>query len=186
MPHGPIPYWIAYLLANPLRNLVEHPKKILAPHVKPGMTVMDLGCGLGFFSIPMARLTGSAGKVICVDVRERFLKALVKRARKKGVDDIVQPHLCREDSLNLGQFRQSIDFAFALAVLHEVPNQKNFLEETSVALRSGGACFLAEPKHHVSDDELESTLKLAEKCGYRRSEPVRTSSSRGALLVKAD
>jgi len=53
------PVWVGYLLASPVRKLFENPKKILGEYIKEGMTVLDLGSAMGFFSIPAARLVGS-------------------------------------------------------------------------------------------------------------------------------
>jgi cyclopropane fatty-acyl-phospholipid synthase-like methyltransferase len=47
---------------NPIRRLLHNPEKILGPYVKPGMTVMDVGCGMGFCSIAMAKMVGEDGK----------------------------------------------------------------------------------------------------------------------------
>ena len=46
------PVWVAYLLASPLRKLLQNPERILAPCVHEGMTVVDIGCAMGFFSLP--------------------------------------------------------------------------------------------------------------------------------------
>ena len=56
---GACTWWIAYTFDNPLRRLIHKPQKILGNYIKEGMTVMDLGCGMGHFSIGMAGLVGS-------------------------------------------------------------------------------------------------------------------------------
>ena len=61
------PVWVGYLLASPVRKLIQNPKKLLSPYVEEGMTVLDAGCAMGFFSLPMARMVGPNGKVICGD-----------------------------------------------------------------------------------------------------------------------
>ena len=57
------PWWGGYFIDNRLRRLLHDPQKILRPYVKPGMTAMDIGCGMGLFSIEMARLVGDNGQV---------------------------------------------------------------------------------------------------------------------------
>ena len=64
------PVWIGYLLASPIRKLFQNPKKILYHYVKEGMMVLDIGCAMGFFSLPLSEMVGSKGKVICVDVQK--------------------------------------------------------------------------------------------------------------------
>ena len=61
---GVCTWWIAYTFDNPLRRLIHKPQKVLGNYVKEGMAVMDLGCGMGHFSIGMAGLVGSTGRVI--------------------------------------------------------------------------------------------------------------------------
>ena len=98
------PHWVGYLLASPLRRLFHNPRKILGPYVEPGMTVLDIGCAMGFFSLPLARMIGKRGKVVCVDAQENMLVSLQKRARKAGLADRIIPHLCPRDSLFLDAF----------------------------------------------------------------------------------
>lgn len=63
------PWWLAYTFDHALRRLIHRPEVILAGLVRPGQTVLDLGCGMGFFSLAMARLVGEQGRVICVDLQ---------------------------------------------------------------------------------------------------------------------
>ncbi|MEA1968069.1 MAG: hypothetical protein U9N77_07605 [Thermodesulfobacteriota bacterium] len=63
--------WVGHLLASPIRKLLQNPEKILSPHIKPGMTVLDIGCAMVFFSLPMAWMTGPDGKVVCMDIQEK-------------------------------------------------------------------------------------------------------------------
>ena len=92
------PVWVGYLLASPVRKLFQNPKKILAPYVEDGMKVLDVGCAMGFFSLPLARMIGSNGKVICVDVQEKMIKSLEKRAQKAGLANRIETRVCRHNS----------------------------------------------------------------------------------------
>ena len=67
------PWWIGYILASPLRRLLQNPRKILDPHVKPGMIMLDVGCGMGYFSLAMAETVGPEGKVVCVDLQPKMI-----------------------------------------------------------------------------------------------------------------
>jgi 2-polyprenyl-3-methyl-5-hydroxy-6-metoxy-1,4-benzoquinol methylase len=88
------PWWLAYTFDNPLRKLFHKPRIMLAPYVKEGMHVMDVGCGMGFFSIGMAKLVGDNGKVFSVDLQSKMLEITEKRARRAGVDRRIFIHRC--------------------------------------------------------------------------------------------
>jgi 2-polyprenyl-3-methyl-5-hydroxy-6-metoxy-1,4-benzoquinol methylase len=70
------PVWVGYLLSSPIRKLFQDPDKILGPYIKEGMTVLDFGCAMGFFSLPAARMVGSNGKVICIDIQKGMIEKL--------------------------------------------------------------------------------------------------------------
>lgn len=65
------PWYVGYLLANPLRRLFQNPKNILRPFIKEGMTILEVGPGMGFFSLPLAKFVGETGRVVCVDLQEK-------------------------------------------------------------------------------------------------------------------
>jgi hypothetical protein len=66
--HSVCPWWVGYLLASPLRKLWQEPARILTPFVRPGMTALGPGPGMGFFTLELARLAGPAGRVVAIDV----------------------------------------------------------------------------------------------------------------------
>ncbi|MBC8391028.1 MAG: methyltransferase domain-containing protein, partial [Deltaproteobacteria bacterium] len=109
------PWWVGYLLVSPLRRWAQNPRTILNPYIKPGMNVLDMGCGMGFFSLDMARLAGPEGKVVCVDLQPRMIKSLARRAEKAGLLDRIVHRGCSKDSLNIEDFSGRIDFALAFA-----------------------------------------------------------------------
>jgi len=116
------PWWLGYLLACPLRRWVADPAKILAPYVREGMTVLEPGPGMGFFTLPLARMVGATGRVVAVDIQPRALDALRRRARKAGLLERVEIRLSQSDSLGLGDLANQVDFALAFAVVHEMPS----------------------------------------------------------------
>ena len=95
------PWWIGFLLVSPLRRWSQDPVKILGPLIKEGMKVMDVGCAMGFFSLPMARMVGPTGQVICIDSQEKMIKSLKKRAAKAGLSDRIETRVCSPNSLEI-------------------------------------------------------------------------------------
>jgi 2-polyprenyl-3-methyl-5-hydroxy-6-metoxy-1,4-benzoquinol methylase len=130
------PWWGGYFLDNPLRRLIHDPEKIVGPYVKPGMTVMDVGCGMGFFSIGMARMVGDQGRVIAIDLQEKMLGVLRRRAEKAGVGDRIKTHKCQQDHLDVDAHA---DFTLAFMMVHEVPDQRRLLGEIHTKPDDAGA-----------------------------------------------
>jgi 2-polyprenyl-3-methyl-5-hydroxy-6-metoxy-1,4-benzoquinol methylase len=178
------PWWIGYLLASPLRRLTQDPEKILSRHVEPGMTVLDAGCAMGFFSLPMARMVGADGRVVCVDMQQRMLSSLARRARKAGLPERIDTRLCTQQSLGLDDLKERIDFAVAFAVVHEVPDPPRFLAEISAALRGSGRLLIAEPRGHVKPEPFEQTVRAAQEAGLTLLDRPDVPRSRAALLQK--
>jgi len=182
--HHVCPVWVGYLLASPIRKLFENPVKILGPYVREGMTVVDIGCAMGFFSLPLARMVGANGKVICVDVQEKMIRSLEKRSQKAGLSGRIETLICNNNSLGLDDFEEKIDFALASAVLHEVPDVAGFFSEIHKALKPAGRLFVAEPKGHVSEKDFETTVSFAEQNGFTVADRLEIKRSRTVLLTR--
>ena len=178
------PWWLGYFLLNPFRCLYQNPEIILGPLVEPGMTVLEVGPGMGFFSLPLAKLAGPGGKVICVDVQEKMLRVLQRRAESAGVADRIIARTCTSASLSLDDLSERIDFAIVFAVVHEVPDQAKFFAELARALKPGACCLVAEPKGHVTAREFEASLGIAAKNGLEKAGELHVTGSRAVLLKK--
>ncbi len=178
------PYWVGYWLLNPFRRLIHNPDKILAPHVASGMTVLDIGSAMGFFTLPLARMVGPQGKVICVDVQEKMLHALQNRSRQAKLAERIITRVCEPTSLKLDDFYGQIDFALAFAVVHEVRDVSNFFVEVSHLLKPNAFCLVAEPKGHVSAKDFEETLVSARRSGLSLVSSPPITWSRTVLLRK--
>lgn len=179
------PVWIGYLLISPIRKLMHNPQAILAPHVKQGMTVLDVGSAMGFFSIPIAQMVGERGKVICVDMQEGMLKRLEKRARKAGVADRIESRLCAQNSLGLQTMAGKVDLAVAFFVVHEVPDQPRLFAELSAVLKPSGQLLVVEPKGHVSEEGFQQSVAEAQKHGFAAVATPQVTRSRAVLFKKA-
>ena len=178
------PVWIGYFLSCPVRKLFQHPQKILAPYIKEDMKVVDIGCAMGFFSLPLARLVGPDGKVVCVDVQEGMIKSLEKRARKADLFDRIETRICKNDSLGLSDLREEIDFVLASAVVHEISDVSDFFKEIYYIVRPSGKVLVLEPKGHVSQEDFEETISIARENGFETDTSPEVKSSRAVLLKK--
>ena len=173
------PWWLAYTFDNPIRKLFQEPRKILAPYVKKGMRVMDVGCGMGFFSIGMARLIGDKGRVFSVDLQSKMLETTARRARRAGVDQRIELHQCTPDHLGS---EEDVDFILAFYMVHEVNDQSDFFRQLQSCLRPDGRILIAEPRFHVSRADFRKTIEIARSQGLQVCEQPSIRFSHAALL----
>lgn len=178
------PVWVGYLLASPLRRLLENPEKILSPYVKEGMKVLDFGCAMGFFSLPLARMVGPKGRVVCVDLQEKMIKSLNKRVSRAGLSGIIETRVCPEHSTGLDDISGEIDFALLMAVVHEVPDSEVLFSGIHKSLKSGGSVLIAEPKSHVSMDKFRESISIAQRSGFEVIDQPEIKRSLAVLLSK--
>lgn len=184
MAHGVCPWWLGYLLASPLRRLIENPARILAPYVREGMTVVEPGPGMGFFTLELARHIGRSGRVIAVDIQPRMLRGLERRVARAGLSARVQTRLSQPDSMGLADLAGAADLVLAFAVVHEMPDSARFFREAAHCLKAGGRLLLAEPAGHVNATQFEKELADAAKAGLHLVDRPRIPRSRAALLSK--
>lgn len=185
MAKGVCPFWVGYLLISPLRTLMQNPEKILSRYITSGMKVLDIGCGMGFFSLPIARMVGSKGKVICIDVQDKMIKSLQRRAKKAGLTDIIETRICHQNSLGLDDLNEEIDFALAFAIVHEVPNVTQFFSEIHKTIKPTGMLLVAEPKGHVSKKDFEITISIAQHNGFKAISHPQIRRNRTILLTRS-
>lgn len=181
--HHTCPWLLQYVLAMPLRRLVESPEKTVGACVAPGMTVLEPGPGFGFFTLPMARMVGPGGKVVSVDIEPRAIEKLKSRAKKKGLGDRIDARPCGPRELGLEEYREKIDVAILMNVLHEMADIPGFLAQVTGLLKPGGRMLLAEPKGHVSPRNFEAELELCRKAGFRVLDPPSCARGRPAALL---
>lgn len=178
------PWWVGYFLVSPLRRLFHNPDELLAAFVTPGMTVLDVGPGMGFFTLPLATMVGPTGRVVCVDVQERMLQALMKRARAAQLAARILTHVCEPMSLGLDDFAGRIDFALAFAVVHEMSDPPGFFSGVARLLKPGARCLVAEPRGHVAPPAFEAMLAAARQAGLSEEDRPSIRWSRTAVLKK--
>jgi cyclopropane fatty-acyl-phospholipid synthase-like methyltransferase len=112
----------------------------------------------------MANLVGESGGVIAVDLQQKMLDVMLKRARRAEVAERITPHRCEADTIGM---EEKADFILAFWMVHEVGNQKNFFNQLKSGLAPAGKILIAEPKFHVTPEELDRSIETAETCGLR-------------------
>ena len=167
-------------LDNFLRRLVHDPDKILSPYIRKGMTVLDLGCGPGYFTGAIARLTGEEGKVIAADLQEKMLEKMKSKITGTGLEKRIISHLCGRESIGL---QGKVDFILTFWMIHEVPDQQRLFMELKSLLNPGGKILIVEPKIHVSRNAFKEMTAGLESAGLEVTDIPKVSLSR-SILVK--
>lgn len=184
MGHRVCPWWLGYFLISPLRRLQVNPAKLLSPFVGEGMTVLEPGPGMGFFTLPLARLVGSRGRVVAVDTQPKMIRKLKRRLAKAGLQPQVDVRLVEADSMGVSDLRGTVDFILAVAVVHEMPAAGPFFAQASAAAKAGARLLLVEPAGHVKAEEFEGELCDAAQAGFQVLERPHIRGSQAALLQK--
>lgn len=175
------PYQFSFILDNIFRRLIQNPRKIVGEYIHQGNTIIDMGCGPGFFSIDMAKMVGENGKVIAVDLQEHMLLKVKRKAMKHGVMERMEFHRC--ESKFIGLIRKA-DFILAYYMIHETPDPLGFLIEMKGMLKSSGSLLVVEPKMHVSQRMFEDMLKGAEEAGLKAMDFPEGKGGRSVLFTR--
>jgi SAM-dependent methyltransferase len=178
------PWWLGYLLASPIRRWFDDPAKLLAPYVREGMTVLEPGPGMGFFTLDLARLVGPSGRVVAVELQPRMIASLKRRAARAGLAGRIDVRQASPVSLGVADLAGVVDFSLVFAVVHELPAVETFFAELGQASKPGATVLLAEPTGHVNAVQFEAELQAAAKAGLVAVDRPRVRRSLAALLKK--
>jgi ubiquinone/menaquinone biosynthesis C-methylase UbiE len=169
-------------LDNKLRRWFQDPRKILNPFISEGMTVVDLGCGPGFFSVDMAHMVGKSGRVIASDLQDGMLQKLRNKIHGTEFEERIILHKCEEHTIGIGE---PVDFILAFYMVHEIPDQYLFFKEIESILNKNGLVLLVEPPFHVSKNAFEQTIGRAQEAGLIAGTRPRVLFSKAVTLKKA-
>lgn len=168
-------------LENRLRRWVQNPEKILSPYVKKGMTVLDMGAGPGFFSIPMANMVGDTGHVVACDLQQGMLDRIAFKIKGTGLENTMTLHQCEPDTLNINR---RFDFVLAFYVVHELQGIQKFFNELNSLIHDGGKVLVVEPRFHVPRKDFGKTILMARNSGFLAVRVPGFLLSYAALLVR--
>ncbi|GAB6098558.1 methyltransferase domain-containing protein [Halanaerocella petrolearia] len=129
--------------------------------------VADIGSGVGFFSLPAAKIVGDKGKVYAIDIVEEMLTALDRRAKEEEIENI---ELVKGSEYSAELDNDSIDFMLISNVIHEVKDKEKFLTEYLSKLTSSGKLAIIDWKkkdtnegppidHRISQQQVRELLQ---------------------------
>jgi ubiquinone/menaquinone biosynthesis C-methylase UbiE len=166
-------------LDNGFRRWVQNPMKILSPFIREGMVVLDMGCGPGFFTLPMAQLVGRTGRVIAVDLQEGMLKIVQSKVANTELENRIVLHQCAVDRVGVVD---KVDFVLLFYMVHEIPDKAGFFSEIASMLKPGGKILMVEPPFHVSNAAFQSSLAIAAEKGLIGTQGPMVFLSKTAIL----
>ena len=181
--HHVCPWWLAYTFDNPLRRIFHDPQDIFSGYVDEGMTVIDLGCGMGYFTLGLAEIVGPVGRVIAVDLQQQMLDVMMKRAIKKGVADRITPYRTGETVIGV---EEAVDFALAFWMVHEVPDPAGFFKQVGAILKPSAKLLYTEPAFHVPEQKYNSIIQTAAANGLVKIADLSIRFSRGSILAHSE
>jgi ubiquinone/menaquinone biosynthesis C-methylase UbiE len=162
----PCQVWLRWMveLENPFAKTLRSECIVRYLEVRPGMTVLDIGCGPGRVTIPVARAVGPQGQVVAIDLQPGMLRRAQEKAQAANLSNIrfVQAGL-GDGKLDAGP----ADRALLVTVLGEIPNQEGALKEIFAALKPGGLLSVTETVFDPHYQRRDTVTQLAGAAGFR-------------------
>lgn len=128
--------------------------------VKPGMTVCDMGCGNGYYTLQLAKMVGPQGRVLAVDIQPQMLELLMQRAAEADLENI-EPILgqLHDPKLPAGQ----VDLMLLVDVYHEFSHPKHMLDAMRTALAPDGVLALTEYRAEDPNVPIKPLHKMSKR-----------------------
>lgn len=174
------PVEIAGGLDNSIRRFLQNPQKILNPYIRSGMTVLDLGCGPGFFTVEIAKLLNGSGKVIAADLQDGMLEKVRQKITGTELEQRIILHKCQSETIGI---TEKVDFVLAFYVVHEVPNQDKLFQELKSILNPDARIFIVEPNFHVTGKSFDTMLERAKNLGFEIADRPKSFLNRAVVLT---
>ena len=143
--------------------------------LKEGMTVCDMGCGNGFYSLKMAKQIGDDGRVLAVDIQRGMLRLLQARAERQGIET-VEPILSTVSDPKLPE--NEVDLILCVDVYHEFSHPEHMLKAMRDSLSEDGVIALAEYREEDPDVPIKPLHKMSKK------QILKEYSANGLKLVR--
>jgi ubiquinone/menaquinone biosynthesis C-methylase UbiE len=165
-------------LDSRLRRYIQNPKKILSPYIIPGKTVIDLGCGPGYFTLEIAKLLNGSGKVIAADMQQGMLDIVYQKIKGREIEKLISLHKCNEFNTGLDV---KADFILAFYMVHEVPDMLQLFKELKGLLKPDGKLMIIEPRFHVNRIAFQTMEQKIKDTGFEIAKGPKVFFSRTVI-----
>jgi SAM-dependent methyltransferase len=160
--------WVA-VFDDPARDAWQHPAEVVAKmELRPGMTVVDLGAGTGYFEPHLARAVGAGGHVLALDAEPKLVAYLGERARREGLGN-VEARVVAPDEPGLAP--GSVDRVLIVDTWHHLGDRPAYARKLAAALRPGGSVVVVDftqttamgppVQHRIPPDQVAAELGAA-------------------------
>lgn len=177
-------------LDNPERRKLLPPEETLQGlGLKQGDSMADIGCGIGYFTLPAAQIVGRQGKVYGLDVMAEMLEETRNRVSASALTNVELVQVKENDWLLHGE---TVDYAFSCLVAHEAEDLTAFFREAARILRPSGRIAVIEwnkqpgrmgppPEHRLDSGDLTALLG---RCGFDNMRQLAVNEEMYAILAK--
>lgn len=160
----PCPVWMKWLLDPPSLHTISGRtrKTIEYLDIKPGMDILDAGCGPGRLTIPLAERTGPTGTVTAMDIQEGMLSEVRRRAGKENITNI------RYIQGGIGEGKlpeEEYDRIVMITVIGEIPERDKAMQEIYQALKPGGILLIEETIRDPHFQRAQTIRAMADELG---------------------
>ncbi len=163
---APCPASLSWIVDLPIRRRYMRPV-LDRVGIRAGETVLELGPGPGAFTVEAARRVGPEGKLIAVDIQAEMIEKVKRRVGSDGLNN-VETHVASAYELPLPE--GSVDRAFLVTVLPEIPDPVRGLREVFRVLKPGGIFSTTEEFSDPDYPLRRTTTAWAEAAGFQPEE----------------
>lgn len=167
------PAKFAKLDSSERRQMLPAESVVTQLDLQPGQKVADLGCGIGYFSFPIAEQLGAQGTVYALDISPEMLVEASKRYDQLESNNLASIHFLQSQEVGLPLADASVDLVFMANVLHELDEPRGLLQEAQRVLKDNGRIAVVDWQkaempmgppiaHRLSEEEAKVILQQAD------------------------
>jgi ubiquinone/menaquinone biosynthesis C-methylase UbiE len=165
--HFPVPWFIGKFLDSDLRRAMQPPEPIIRRSgFRPGMRVLEVGCGSGSYTTFIARAVGEEGEVCALDIQPEMLAQIQAKLSLPHNRDITNIRLYEGSAYELPFENDSFDLVYMITVLQEIPDRLRALQEIYRVLKPDGRLAVTEFLPDPDYVPAAYTIRQARSAGF--------------------